>query len=112
MKTRSAKNKGKALQNLVRDHILATFPLLPWDVISTPCGVQGVDIQLSTDARRHFDFNIECKNVEKLNLWAAWEQASGREGSCPMLVVKRNRQDPLVILDLNDFFKLYVNLKK
>ena len=36
MKTRSAKNKGKRLQNAIRDLILEHFPTLePDDVVST-----------------------------------------------------------------------------
>ncbi len=106
MLTRSAKNKGALLQKLVRDYILASFPLQSWDVKSTVMGERGVDVQLSEKAREYFNFNVECKNVERLNLWAAWEQACSREGAPPLLVVKRNKCKPLVVMDANDFFNM------
>ena len=106
MLTRSAKNKGALLQKLVRDYILASFPLNTWDVKSTTMGERGVDVQLSEKAREYFNFNVECKNVERLNLWSAWEQACSRTDAPPLLVVKRNKLKPLVVLDANDFFNL------
>ena len=106
MLTRSAKNKGAILQKLVRDYILASFPLNTWDVKSTTMGERGVDVQLSEKAREFFNFNIECKNVERLNLWASWEQACSRPDAPPLLVVKRNKCKPLVVMDANDFFNL------
>ena len=45
MKTRSAKNKGKRLQNKVRDLILEKFQTLePDDVRSTTMGDSGEDV--------------------------------------------------------------------
>ena len=48
MKTRSAKNKGKRLQNSVRDILLETFKdqLEPDDIKSTTMGESGEDIKL------------------------------------------------------------------
>jgi hypothetical protein len=69
MKTRSAKNKGKRLQNDVRDLILETFKELePDDVRSTTMGDSGEDVLLSPAARKLFPFSVECKNQEKLNI--------------------------------------------
>ena len=76
MKTRSAKNKGKRLQNSVRDILLETFTQLEEDdVKSTTMGESGEDIQLSPAARKLIPFAFECKNQEKLNIWSALEQA-------------------------------------
>ena len=76
MKTRSAKNKGKRLQNDVRDLILETFTELePDDVRSTTMGDSGEDVLLSPAARKLFPFSVECKNQEKLNVWSSLEQA-------------------------------------
>jgi hypothetical protein len=62
MKTRSAKNKGKRLQNDVRDLILETFTELePDDVRSTTMGDSGEDILLSPAARKLFPFATEKK---------------------------------------------------
>ena len=70
MKTRSAKNKGKRLQNSVRDILLETFTQLEEDDIkSTTMGESGEDIQLSPAARKLIPYAIECKNQEKINIW-------------------------------------------
>ena len=70
MKTRSAKNKGKRLQNSVRDILLETFTQLEEDDIkSTTMWESGEDIQLSPAARKLITYAIECKNQEKINIW-------------------------------------------
>ena len=93
MKTRSAKNKGKRLQNNVRALLLETFTQLePDDVRSTTMGESGEDIQLSPAARKLIPFAFECKNQEKLNIWESLKQAeSNSQKGKPVLVFKRNR---------------------
>ena len=75
MKTRSAKNKGKRLQNSVRDILLETFKeqLEPDDIKSTTMGESGEDIQLSPAARKLIPYAFECKNHEKLNIFMSTE---------------------------------------
>jgi hypothetical protein len=110
MKTRSAKNKGKRLQNDVRDIILENYKQLePDDVASTIMGEQGTDIKLSPAARKIFPFSIECKNQENISVWACLKQA---EDNCkpetyPMLIFKRNRSDAYVTLKFDDFMKIF-----
>ena len=108
MKTQSAKAKGRKLQQMVRDLILETFSELePDDVRSTSMGAGGEDLQLSPAARRKFPYSVECKNVEKLNVWGAYEQAAANSGKHePLLVMKKNRKKPLVVLDLEAFIEL------
>ena len=109
MKTRSAKNKGKRLQNTVRDILLETFKedLEPDDVKSAVMGDSGEDIQLSPAARKLIPYSIECKNQEKLNIWGALEQAEGNRGvSKPVLIFKRNRSKTYAVLELEDFIDL------
>lgn len=110
MKTRSAKNKGKRLQNLVRDRILAIFPTLdPSDVKSTTMGESGVDIQLSKHAKESFPFAVECKNQEKISIWACIEQAkknAQKERSMPLLVIGRNNKIPQAVIELDDLLFL------
>ena len=100
MKTRSAKNKGKRLQNDVRDLILETFTELePDDVRSTTMGDSGEDILLSPAARKLFPFSVECKNQEKLNIWSSLEQAEENANDHePLLVFKRNRSKTYAVL--------------
>ncbi len=108
MKTQSAKAKGRNLQKWVRDLILEAFTdLEPDDVRSTSMGAGGEDVQLSPAARRHFPYSVECKNVEKLNVWAAYEQADANSGNYePILVMKKNRKKPLIVMDAEAFMKL------
>ena len=112
MKPQSAKNKGRALQKWTRDLILESFPdLEPDDVRSTSMGCGGEDIQMSPAARKKFGFSIECKNVERLNVWDAYEQACANSGDYePLLVMKKNRKKPLVVMDAETFIKLFKNL--
>lgn len=112
MKPQSAKAKGRRFQQEVRDAILAAFPgLEPDDVRSTSMGASGADLLLSPAARRLFPFHVECKNVEALNFWQAYAQATAgnearRGETAPLLVARRNRTPPLVVLALDDFLAL------
>ena len=108
MKTQSAKAKGRKLQQMVRDLILETFTELePDDVRSTSMGAGGEDLQLSPAARKKFPYSVECKNVEKLNVWGAYEQAESNSGNHePLLIMKKNRKKPLVVIDLEAFVEL------
>jgi hypothetical protein len=109
MKTRSAKNKGKRLQNSVRDILLETFKnqLEEDDVKSTTMGESGEDIQLSPAARKLIPYAFECKNQEKLNVWSALEQAeSNGEKGIPVLVFKRNRSKTYAVIEFKEFVDL------
>ena len=108
MKARSAKNKGKRLQNDVRDLILETFQQLePDDVRSTTMGDSGEDILLSPAARKLFPFAVECKNQERLNIWESLEQAETNAGQhIPLVVFKRNRSKTYISMEINDLMRL------
>ena len=109
MKTRSAKNKGKRLQNSVRDILLETFKedLEPDDVKSAVMGDSGEDIQLSPAARKVIPYSIECKNQEKLNIWSALEQAEDNsKESTPVLIFKRNRSKTYAVIEFKEFVEL------
>lgn len=110
MKPQSAKNKGRRLQQWVRDTLLKIFPQFTSDDIrSTSMGASGEDLLLSSAARAAFPYSVECKNVERVNIWKTWEQA---ESFChpdcqPLVIIKRNNHKPLVVLDAEYFFKLH-----
>jgi predicted ATPase with chaperone activity len=115
MKPRSAKNKGKRLQNEICEEILKAFPQLePDDVKSAIMGESGTDIKLSPAARKLFPFSVECKNQEKLNVWSALEQAQENTtmGTDPLLVFKRNRSTTFVAMELETFFNLLTKPKE
>jgi len=108
MKSRSAKNKGKRLQNNVRDLILEKFQQLEEDdVRSITMGDSGEDILLSPAARKLFPFSVECKNQEKLNIWSSLEQTETNAGKhTPLLIFKRNRSKTYAVLQLDDLMKM------
>ena len=108
MKPRSAKNKGKRLQNKIRDLILEKFDILESDdVRSITMGDSGEDILLSPAARRVFPFSVECKNQEKLNIWGALEQAEENSGNhTPLVIFKRNRTKTYAVLEFDELLKL------
>ena len=104
----SRKQKGRKLQQEVRDKILTTFEeLSERDVRSTPMGVSGADLMLSEKAFELFPYSVEVKNQEKLNIWASLKQAESdaRDGK-PLLIFKRNRSKIYCALELNDFLEL------
>ena len=77
------------------------------DVRSTSMGASGEDILLSPAARKIYPFSIECKNVEKLNIWKAIEQArENGNGHTPMIAFKRNGVNPYVAIPFETFIKL------
>ena len=111
MKPQSAKAKGRNLQKWLRDKLLAAFNMLEEDDIrSTSMGASGEDLQLSPAARKLIPFAFECKNVEKLNIWKAWEQAQSRDYPAA-LCIKKNRTEPLIVISVDTFLELLKALK-
>ena len=108
MKTRSAKNKGKRLQNKVRDLLLETFlDLEPDDIRSAIMGETGEDIKLSPAARRLIPYSFECKNQEKINIWDSLQQAEENCGVYdPVLIFKRNRSKTYAVINIEKFIEL------
>ena len=97
----------------MRDQIREMFKLPEDDVRSTAMGQSGEDVQLSDRARQMFPYSVECKNVEKLNVWSAYEQCQSNSGDYePVLFMKKNRKEPLVVIDAKHFFNLLRRLAK
>lgn len=106
---KSAKAKGRNLQNLLRDKLRVAFPSLEEDdVKSQTMGMSGEDIILSPAARRKIPYSFECKNVERLQFWATVEQCESncKEGITPAIVVKKNRKKPMVAIPLDVFIEM------
>ena len=108
MKSRSAKNKGKRLQNNVRDLLLETFSQLePDDIRSAIMGESGEDIKLSPAARKLIPYAFEFKNQEKLNIWDAIAQSEENAGDYDSVVIfKRNRSKTYAVLNVEKFIEL------
>tara|TARA_Y100000310_G_C20255637_1_gene611204 strand:+ start:93 stop:455 length:363 start_codon:yes stop_codon:yes gene_type:complete len=117
MKTKSSKAKGRRLQNWVRDELLKRFPkLTDNDVVCAIMGERGIDVKLSNKAKKSIPFAIECKNQETFkNLYKAYGQSdynskrklkSIKEKLEPIVFVKINKQEPLVVLNAEYFLDL------
>ena len=82
MKTSSAKAKGRKLQQWFANLLVEKLNLDQEDIESRPMGSQGEDIILGKQAEQN------CKGYE------------------PVVVIKRNRQKPLVLVDAEHFVEL------
>lgn len=110
MKTSSAKAKGRALQQKVRDSILKLFPDLELDsdVRSAIMGETGEDIKLSSKARKVFPYSVECKSLKTVGVYKFYDQAISNtpKGVEPLVVVKQNFRKPLAVVDFEHFMEL------
>lgn len=108
MKPQSAKAKGRKLQQWFTNLICEALGLDREDLESRPMGSQGEDIIMGKQSRQVFPYSIECKNQESVNVWKAYAQA---EENCkdyePLVVIKRNRSKPLVLVDAEHFVGLF-----
>jgi len=110
MKPSSCKAKGRALQDWMRVKLIEEFDMYEEDIKTAVMGESGEDVKMARAAREKFPFSIECKNVEKLNVWEAYEQAKENSGKYePIVVMKKNRKKPLVVIDAEAFIKLMNN---
>jgi len=108
MKTQSAKAKGRKLQQWFRDQLIEKLDIHPEDIESRSMGAGGEDLIMARAARLAFPYSIECKNQERLNVWDAYDQASENSGDYePIVVIKKNRRKPLVVVDAEYFVKLH-----
>jgi len=108
MKTQSAKAKGRRLQQWVRTKLIEMLDVHPEDIESRSMGAGGEDLIMARAARSKFPHSIECKNVEKLNVWDAYEQAVLNSGEYePLLIMKKNGKKPLAVVDAEYLIRLY-----
>ena len=108
MKTSSAKAKGRKLQQWFANLLVEKLNLDEEDIESRPMGSQGEDIILGKQSRQIFPYSVECKNQEKVNVWAAYEQSTANCGKYePVVVIKKNHKKPLVVVDAEYFVKLH-----
>lgn len=78
-------------------------------------GAAGTDILLSERAAAAFPFATEAKNCEKIALWEAWKQTKENTSDTlpyPLLIIKRNNESPIAVLDAELFIKLIAEAVK
>lgn len=109
MKSSSCKNKGRRLQQQVRDSLIEKLGIDPLDIESTAMGQSGCDLYLSKAARGAFPYGVECKNVEALNVWASMKQCetnASKEKLTPLLVIHRNNSKTYALVELDELLRL------
>lgn len=108
MKTASCKAKGRVLQNLVREDLIAALGLDPKLIRCALMGEGGVDIK---DVSGKLPIAIECKNVEKLNIHDALLQAAKNtvDGLQACVVFKRNKSKVYAAIEWQFLLFLLIN---
>ena len=112
MKTQSAKAKGRKLQQYAAGIIRAVFNLADEDVESRSLGSSGVDLMLSSVARKVFNFSVEAKNTKKFPSLAALKQsqANKNKGSTACVVWKppgKGMDESIIYFNYEEFVKLW-----
>src|SRR6056300_790482 len=108
MNNKSRNQKGRRLQNHLRDRLLKAFPhLKDADVKVAIMSEPGADIKLSRIAKKLIPYQFECKNQEKMKTVYQWFKQCQRHGPLePILVIKRNSQEELAVLRLDELIDL------
>ena len=108
MKPKSCKQKGRNLQKWVRDTLLGLFSptLQEGDVRSTSMGASGEDLLLSPLAQELFPYQVECKNHKSFSVYKYYEQAAQYGDYEPLVVIKADHKNPLIIVDAEHFLEL------
>ena len=108
MKPQSAKAKGRRLQQQFRELLIEELGIHPEDIESRSMGAGGEDLIMARAARQKFPYSIECKNVEKLNVWEAYKQAEENSKDYePVVVMKKNNHKTFVVIDAEHFVKIH-----
>lgn len=117
MLTRSAKNKGANFQKEVAERVskLLNIPCGKDELISSrTMGISGTDVILIGKAKKEFPYSIECKNCESWAFpkWIKQSKSNQEKDTNWLLFVKKNRHEPIVVMDAEVFFKIQAELIK
>ena len=98
----NSRNKGASYER----HVAGLFKAEGYDARRGQqfCGING-----DADVTGIPGIHIECKAVERLNLYDAMAQAKrdAREGEIPVVIHKKNYCADLVTMTFEDWIKLY-----
>jgi len=115
MNPRSAKAKGRRLQDQVAKDLAQAFNLSPELIHKSIMGETGVDVMvLGPDAAKTGNLGIECKNQEALSFWPAWKQTrvnAAKAKRQPVLVTTRNNHETLAVLPWKALLDLLTQLR-
>jgi hypothetical protein len=78
------------------------------DVRSAIMGEPGVDVKLSPAALAFFPYSIECKSYKNPQVYPWFEQTltNKHKDTHPLLIVKADRKEPLIVITLEHFKEL------
>lgn len=113
----SAKAKGRELQKWTCQKISDLIGLAwgPDEMIASREGCQnGTDVRLVGPAKDLFPFSVECKWQETWSVLPWIEQARTNQlpGTDWLLVMKKSRIKPVVVMDAERFFELLKTKKE
>ncbi len=107
---RSRKSKGAGFQKEIKEILMEKFSdkLEEGDIKTAIMGESGIDIKLSPAAQKLFPFSCELKRCEKVSLRQWWKQtkANSTDKLKPLLITKQNREETLVVMDMETFLSL------
>jgi len=115
----SAKGKGRRLQKWVCKKI-SELTGFEWGssgddkpIESRPMGQSGTDVRMESQVRIAFPFSVECKWQETWNVPAWIEQAKENqvEGTDWLLICRRSRKPPIIVMDAMKFFEILKKTK-
>jgi hypothetical protein len=112
LKSASCKQKGRRLQKWIAEQIsrVTGIPHGKGCLIeSREMSLSGSDIKLHGEAAARYPFCVEAKNVERLSINAAINQAKANQGRGQDWQVfwKCNGMAPVVIMDAGTWFDFY-----
>lgn len=111
IKVASRKAKGRKFQKQIAEEISKVLGIpvtKDGDIESRPMSQSGPDIILRGKALKLFPFSVECKHQETWSIpaWMKQVKENQLEGTDWLLVCKKNRENPVVIMDAEAFFRL------
>lgn len=115
--TASAKAKGRELQNWTCQKISDLLGI-PWGkdecIASREASQTGTDVRLVGLAQTRFPFSVECKWQETWSVpdWIRQARDNEKKGTDWLLVMKKSRMKPVVVMDADAFFRLLGELER
>ena len=117
MTPKSGKAKGRRLQKWVAANIgfvLGREVGPDKEIASREMGQAGPDVRLVGECLHRFPYAVECKFQESWSVHQWIKQAKTNVDESVhqgwLIVAKRNRDDPIVIMGAAEFFELYKRL--
>ncbi len=110
MQTKSAKAKGRRLQNWVRNQLIQWI-FSPSDVTVAIMGETGVDVKIVKHQQYIFPYKIECKSQKDgfSAVYKAIKQCQNHSGEGePLVIIKQDGQKPLAVLDAEYFIDIVI----